>query len=239
MKNRIGKILNFAILSMFFVAACTSPSDADESNENLVNEETEIIEETEDRQLVNETASTPTPKPIEEEEEMQNKKVLVVVSRDRYQSLELIPVLTELTCGGYEAVISSDEIGTAIGTTENKEVTIAFKDINTADYIGIVLIGGSNSLWYNGELHAVINAMNDEEKLVAAICYGSVTLATGKVIGEGDTACWYNSSESDPVMQEHGVLDTAMDVTINDNIITGDGPNAAEEFAKAVVDYLN
>lgn len=238
MKHRLAKILNFVILSMFFVAACTAPSDTDVPAENMNEEETVIIEETQEDSKPEEDKATPTPAPEEEEEEMQSNKVLVVVARDRYQSLEFNPVADELKAAGYEAVIASDELGTAMGTTENTEVDIAFTDINTADYIAIVLIGGSNSLWYNEELHALLNPMNDEGKLVAAICYGSVTLATGEVLGEGDSACWYNSGESDPVMDEHGVSDTGMDVTISGNIITGDGPNAAEEFAKAVVDYL-
>lgn len=241
MKNRLTKILNFVILSMFFAAACTAPENTEKTAENVNPEETVIMEETTEKDEAEAEAATPasTPEAQEEEEKMQSKKVLVVVARDRYQSLELNPVLTELTCNGYEAVIASDEIGTAKGTTEDMEVAIAFRDINTTDYIGIVLIGGSNSLWYNEELHALLNPMNEAGKLVAAICYGSVTLATGEVLGEGDSACWYNSGESDPVMAEYGIEDTGMDVTVNGNIITGDGPNAAEEFAKAVVDFLN
>lgn len=237
MKNRLVKILNFVILSMFFVAACAAPTGAetsadDETSIQEINQdETEITEE---NNKDDEAEATQ-----EEEMEMQNTKVLVVVARDRYQSYELNPVLLELTCNGYEAVIASDEVGTAYGSTETMEVGIAFRDVVTSDYIGIILIGGSNSLWYNEELHALINPMNDAVKLVAAICYGSVTLATGEVLGEGDSACWFNSNESDPVMAEYGVADTGMDVTISGNIITGDGPDSAEEFAKAVVDFLN
>jgi protease I len=242
MKNRLTRVLNFVILSIFFAAACTPSGDIEKPAENIAAEETVITEETAE----NAQTDTPEDESLEdsteetaEVEEMQNKKVLVVVARDRYQSLELNPVLTELTRNGYEAIIVSDETGTAAGTTETTEVIAAFRNISTDDYIGIILIGGSNSLWYNEELHTVLNKMNNEGKLVAAICYGSVTLATGEVIGQGDEACWYNSGESDPVMAEHGVVDTSLDVTVTGNIITGDGPNAAAEFAKAIVDYLN
>jgi len=223
---------------MFFVAACAAPSEADKANENLASEET-VVEETEESQMTEETTPTSTPQPEEEEEEMQSNKVLVVVARDSYASLEFNPVMDALTVAGYVPIVSSDELGEANGGDETVQVEIAFADIQPDDYCAIVLIGGSTSLWDNDELHGILKEMQQKEKLISAICFGSVILAKAQVIGEGDIACWYNASPSDAEMDAAGVVDSNQDVTVEGNIITGDGPPSAEEFATAVVDFLN
>lgn len=84
-------------------------------------------------------------------------------------------------------------------------------------------------------LHAVLQKTNQSKKLVAAICFGSVTLAKAGVIGDGDIAYWYNAPSSDAQMDAKGVVDSNQNVTIADHIITGDGPSAADEFAEAIV----
>ena len=230
--KKISKMINFVILSAFFIAGCVNPEE-EQINDQVSPEETVAIE----TQEATETVTQETHK--DEQSMTESKKIAVVVARDRYQSLEFNPVVDALKVAGYEVVIVSDALGTAKGTTENTEVEVDFANLYAKDYMGIVIIGGSNSLWENGELHAVLMEMDMDDKLVAAICYGSVVLAEAGVIGEGDVACWYNSSESDPVMQKYGVEDSGADVTIAENIITGDGPNAAEEFAEVIVEFLN
>ena len=221
------KILNFCIVAVFFIAACAQPEAAPDETESQ-----ETIEV--------ETPIKATPESTETEEvEMEKDKVAVVIARDRYQSLEFNPVVSQLKAAGYEVVILSDEIGMAEGTQERTEIEMTFRDANPSDFASIVLIGGSKSLWQNTELHALLNAMQSDGKLVSAICYGTVTLAYAGVLKEGDKACWYNSSESDPVMKRFGIFDTEADVTLTDKMITGDGPDAANEFAANVVDYLN
>jgi len=234
MNNRLRKILNFCIISMFFIAACASPEDSmpveDESLETVQEKETEY---TDNSTINNDEDST---KEVVMEK---SNKVAVVLSRDRYQSLEYNPVAEALQKAGYEIIIASDAVGEAKGTSENTSVDIAFSDVNTEELLSIVLIGGSNSLWNNSELHQLLNEMQEADKVIAAICYGSVTLAKAGVIGDGDIACWYNSAESDPEMEKEGVTDSRQDVTVSGKIITGDGPSAAEEFAEKLVDMLS
>ena len=222
MKKIICLILGLSFLLVGCPSANDNAADYNEPDEQVQNtQEVTTKENTEDNKM------------------SENNTIAVVIARDRYQSLEYNPVVDALNGANYKIIVASDALGTATGTQENTKVDIAFSDINPSELTGIVLIGGSKSLWDNEELHAILNEMNNEKKLVAAICYGSVTLAKAHVIGDGDTACWYNSEESDPVMQSEGVIDSNKDVTINENIITGDGPDSAEEFAAEVVNLLN
>jgi len=164
--------------------------------------------------------------------------VAVVVARDSYASSELNPVLDALEVAGYITIIMSDEIGQANGGEEEVSVQHVFKDLNAEDLRGIVLIGGSDSLWENAELHSLLIDCRNNGRVTAAICLASVTLAKAGVIGEGDTACWFNCDVADPEMQAAGVKDSGQPVTDDGLIVTGDGPESAEEFAKAVVEAL-
>ena len=222
------KILNFCIIAVFFITACTQPEAESETAPTNTPHADEI----------NTEAPTTVPEKETEEAKMEKGKVAVVIARDRYQSLEYNPVVYHLTEAGYEIVVVSDELGTAMGTQENTEIQMAFTDVDTSEFKAIVLIGGSKSLWENEELHSLLIEMQAEGKLVSAICYGTVTLAYAGVIKDGDKVCWYNSTESDPVMESFGIFDTHADVTYGDRMITADGPSSAEEFAKAVAAYL-
>ncbi len=238
MGNRLGKILNFCIISMFFVAACAAPQHISETTEPA-----DDIVQTETAEQTSDITQTETPEEVQQvnEEQTMNKlnKVAVVIARDRYQSLEFNPIAEALTNAGYEIIIASDALGAAAGTQETTEVEVTFENINTDELLSIVLIGGSNSLWDNAELHAVLQKMQSEKKIIGAICYGSVTLANAGVIKEGELACWFNSSESDPVMQSAGVVDSTQDVTITGRVITGDGPSSAKQFAEEYVNLLD
>lgn len=164
--------------------------------------------------------------------------VAVVVARDSYASSELNPVLDALEVAGYIPIIMSDELGQANGGEEEVSVQHVFKDLSAEDLRGVVLIGGSDSLWVNAELHSLLIDCRDNGRVTAAICLASVTLAKAGVIGEGDTACWFNCDVADPEMQAAGVKDSGQPVTDDGLIVTGDGPESAEEFAKTVVEAL-
>ena len=70
MGNRLGKIVNFCIISMFFVAACASPEQTSETTEQ--GNENIQIEETEQAQL-NQEAETTEQAQISQEVEVMEK----------------------------------------------------------------------------------------------------------------------------------------------------------------------
>ncbi len=204
-------ILILLVITVFF-AACTAPETEYVADGVQPVQTTEEMKETEP-----EPTEAPTPEPTPEPTptpEPLSKQIAVVIARDGYASAEFNPVMDALVNAGYEPIVVSDALGTANGFGEIAEVEMTFADINTADLGGIVLIGGSTMLWDNAELHAILNEMNTDGKLVAAICYASVIHAEGGIIGEGDTACWFNSPESDPKMEAKGVVDSAQNVTV-------------------------
>ena len=229
------KIIILLLIITLLFTACDKPAkitNVDEPKQEIKQEE--------------KAEATPTPKPTEEptpaptpEPQPLPMKVAVVLCRDGYADMEFHPVMDALVAAGYEAVIVSDEIGVANGFNETMDVEATFNDFVGSDLRGIVLIGGSDSLWENTDLHRLLNEVHALDRVTAGICLNSVTLAKAGIIKEGGSACWANhDTMTDPVMADLGIDDSGKLVTVDGNVITGSGPPASEEFAQEIVNAL-
>ncbi len=80
-------------------------------------------------------------------------------------------------------------------------------------------------------------AMEDEDKWLAAICAAPTLLARAGIIGKGDHAVCYPGMES--IMTDAGVT-ACMDksAVIDGKLVTGKGPGAAFDFGLALVSVL-
>lgn len=111
-----------------------------------------------------------------------------------------------------------------------------FEDADYADCEMIVLPGGlpgaTNLLEHEG-LKAQIRAFASEGKRLAAICAAPMILGAHRVI-DGKRATIY------PGMESHlsGAVPSGETVTVDGNIITGQGPALAMEFALQLVEEV-
>ncbi len=217
------------VVAMMF-AACTTQEKETDAKEMTEEKAESVFEER--------TAEKPTEETIEEVAS-HPKTVAIVVALDGYAPGELHPVIDAVISAGYDFAVISNETGEADGTTEASTVSQTFADFAPEDLLGIVVIGGSESLWDNEQLHALISGVHELDRVTAGICLNSVTLAKAGVIGEGNSACWFNCDSADAEMEALGVTDSGQPVTVNGNIITGNGPDAAEEFAAEVVKAID
>ena len=195
------RIIIIFVAALLFFAACT-PAEKEAVENELTNKDEQSEVKSEEKATDTPTEAptdTPTPEPMP-------LQVAIVVALDGYAAPEFHPVMDAIINAGYEPIVVSSELGTADGRVETMEVNHAIGELNASDLRGIVLIGGSDSLWENAELHALLAACRDNGRLTAAICLASVTLAKAGVIGEGDTACWFNCDIADPEMEAAGVL---------------------------------
>ena len=236
------KIIILLIATLMIFAACTpAEKETADAGTQKPEEQTQIKEETKKTQEPTEkpsedgamVATTPTPAPL-------SMKVAIALPMDRFAEAEFNPVIDAVINAGYMPVILGEQLGIArIEEDNGVEVRDLFSDHSSEDLRGIIVIGGSDSLWENEELSALLLDMHENGRLTAAICLSSVTLAKAGIIGEGDTASWFNCDASDAEMQAAGVADSGQAVTADGLIITGDGPSAAEQFAKKVVEALD
>ena len=230
------KTIVLLIAAVLVFASCTA---APKANSDTTVQKT-------DETLAQEKTAEPTDKPTEKPtEEMEQETgtvpnlVAIVIAMDRYATTELDPVIAAVITAGYDFVLVSSETGQAQGTEDLTEVRNTFSEYSPEDLLGIIVIGGSESLWENEELQGLIGGMHELDRVTAGICLNAVMLAKAGVIGEGDSACWFNCDSADAEMEALGVADSGQPVTVNGNIITGNGPDAAEEFAAEVVKALD
>lgn len=116
----------------------------------------------------------------------------------------------------------------------------ADKNINQLENIGnygaVVIPGGmpgASNLRDNDKVISIIKEINNQKKLIAAICAGPIVLEKAGVI-KGREVTSYPGFEGD--------LPNAIykneDVVIDGNIITARGPAKAEDFTIEIVRYL-
>ena len=205
-------IFVFLAILLLLMAACTAEPD------NIENEE-------------GDTAA---------DQEIGLQKVIIVVAMENYQPKELWPVYDTLQSEGFDITVAGSQEGTAKSGADSIDIDSAFSEISAEDYSGIIVIGGPGvkKLWDNSELHALISNIFGNGGVAAAICLAPLTLANAGVLKDGSSACWYNDSDIDSSMSELGVSDSGQDVTVNERVVTGNGPGAAQEFADKVVEEL-
>ena len=134
-----------------------------------------------------------------------------------------------------------------VSITENQQVKGAHDIIVTADkrmselgnsnqYDGVVLPGGmpgAANLRDNDKVIDIVQELNEDKKLVAAICAAPIILQKAGIIS-GREITSYPGFED----QLEGCKYSESSVVRDDNIITSRGASIAGDFAMAIVEYL-
>ena len=164
------------------------------------------------------------------------KKVLVLLA-DGFEEVEAISVVDVLRRANVDCKLCSIEDEYVRGT---HNITIKsdcnIKDIDINDYDGVVLPGGlpgAENLKVDS-VKNLINKMNENKKIIAAICAAPETLEYFNIL-EGRRCTSYpgfiqNKEKVNYVENEAVVID--------DNIITSRGPATALVFALAILQKL-
>lgn len=108
----------------------------------------------------------------------------------------------------------------------------------TTDYDAIIFVGGAGARAYFNDKKAqqLAKGFNSQGKIVAAICIAPSILANAGIL-EGKRATSFPSEQDN--IKSKGAVYTDEDVTVDGNIVTANGPRAAEEFGKKIVEMLN
>ena len=170
------------------------------------------------------------------------KKILMVIAFKNFRDEELNIPKDAFIKAGAEVTIASTSLGIAIGkfgATSNVDILI--KDVKFADYDAIVVVGGFGSkeyLWENKELHLLLRKMQEEGKLVSAICASPVVLAKAGVLA-GKDATVFEADEYIDEFKKANVNYIKKDVIVDGKVITGDGPESSLKFAEEVIKLLS
>jgi protease I len=168
-----------------------------------------------------------------------DKKVLMVVAPHEFRDEEYKEPRAALEAAGYEVVVASLRTGKcegALGATV--EATIAADDVVPTDYAGVVFVGGPGMVAHLNDprLIACAQGFDEAELVVSAICVAPAILANAGLL-DGVEATVFESEEG--TLTSGGATPAAGPVVVSGRIITANGPSAAGEFGKRVVETLD
>lgn len=155
-----------------------------------------------------------------------------------FEEVEALTVVDVLRRGGCEirtvSVMNEKAVKGAHGITVEADILFAEADHDSCDML--ILPGGlpgAQHLQDHAGLEAQIRAFAKDGKKIAAICAAPMVLGKHGVI-KGRKATIYPGMEN----RLTGAQATGDSVTVDGNIITGQGPAKAMEFALTVLEAL-
>jgi len=144
---------------------------------------------------------------------------------------------------GLEVKVISDKLRTAQGTDGSEvPVDIKLSEINVSDFDAIVFIGGQGALTHldNEDSYKVVKQTIAQNKILAAICISPAILAKAGVLKGKKATVWTSplNKQAQKVLEQNNAIFQDEPAVQDGNIITANGPSAAEEFAKKIVKAL-
>ena len=175
------------------------------------------------------------------------KKILFVLMPLDFQDVEFVEPYTTLKNDGHHVEVAGFNANPAVGTFGYvQKPDYVLGDMTPQDfdtYDALVIPGGKGSteyLWNNEELQDVVCYFHEQNKLVATICYACIVPAQAEILTNRQ-ATVYPTDEAKAIFKEHQVIFSENECIIlpDEKIITCQGPQFAQKFAQAILNFLN
>ena len=171
----------------------------------------------------------------------EGKRVLFVISPRKFRDEELLQPKQIFYAAGAETRVASTVHEKCTGMMGAKVTPdLLIRDASVADYDALVLVGGAGApehLWDDQDLQSLVREFNGRGKVVASICLSGVVLARAGVLS-GKEATVFKTIDSLKEYEAAGVLYKQRNIVTSGNIVTADGPAAAREFGRTIVQML-
>ncbi len=172
-----------------------------------------------------------------------SKKILMVIAFKDFRDEEYFVPKRILEEHGFLIETTSNKKGIALGASGGEvEIEKAINEINVDEFEGVIFVGGSGMAKEldNLDFQKLAKDFFDRNKLVSAICIAPGVLAKAKILENKKATIWSSSLDKSPIkiLEENGAIYQNENVVRDQNIITANGPQPAEEFAKAIINYF-
>lgn len=119
---------------------------------------------------------------------------------------------------------------------------LTLSEVNLVDYDGVFAIGGPGALEYldneeTARIYKEAQAMGDYP--YGAICISPRILAKAGVLTGKRATGWDNDDKLQDIFDRYGVIRVKEPVVTDGIVITADGPAAAHDFGKKIVEVVN
>ncbi len=172
-----------------------------------------------------------------------NKKVVMVVASENFRDEEYFEPKAILEERGVIVKTASNKVGVARGVG-GREVTVDLlvTDVNPADFDAVIFIGGPGSLEHldNDNSYQLVQSTLGQKKILAAICVSPVIVAKASVLKDKEATVWSSPEDRSAVqiLEENGAKYVDKPVVVDGQIITANGPAAAQEFGQKIAELL-
>lgn len=170
--------------------------------------------------------------------DLANKTILMVLAPTDFRDEEYQEPRRVFEEAGAVVKVASKGVTEAKGSYGlNTSVSLDIYDASTNDYDAIVFIGGQGAAIYfnDNKVLDLAESFYEQGKVIGAICIAPSILANARILG-GKKATAFGSEEQN--LTEKGAIYTGEKVTVDGKVVTANGPAAAEEFGKAIVETL-
>ncbi len=166
------------------------------------------------------------------------KKVLMVIASREFRDEEYQKPRKILESEGVAVTVACSSMNESTGMLGLKvRPDILLKDAKPEQYDAVIFVGGmgATEYWDDPVAHALAKSVYGAGKPTAAICLAPMTLANAGLLQGKKATIW---KDAVPDFKTKGVVYTGSPVEQDGRLITGSGPEAAESFARALVEAL-
>lgn len=171
--------------------------------------------------------------------ELTGKRIVIYVD-NVYQEMELWYPLYRLIEAGAEVVVAAAKAGVTYTSKLGYPATsqVSYDELDPTSFHGVIIPGGfaPDHMRRSPKANQFVKDMNDQGKLVAAICHGPWVLcsAGGMLRGRNVTSFF---AIKDDVVNAGGNWEDS-EVVIDKNLVTSRKPDDLPAFCRACIDVL-
>jgi len=165
-------------------------------------------------------------------------KILMIIAPKDFRDEELLIPKKAFEEKGFKVELASKTDKEAIGMFGTKvKPHLSLRKVRVDEYKAVVFVGGSGTPVYFDDQEAlrIAKEAQAKNKVLGAICLAPSILAKADLL-KGKRATVWPSEEK--TLKEKGAIYTGKAVEVDGLIVTANGPQAAHEFAKALLELL-
>lgn len=168
----------------------------------------------------------------------QEGKILMIIAPEGFRDEELQVPKALFEAKGWEVDVASKTTCEARGMLGLKvKPDLSLEAVDLSRYSAVVFVGGVGAQLYFSDpqaLHIAREAYK-KGKILGAICLAPGILARAGVLRGKKATVWPSEAET---LRKTGATYTGKAVEVDGSIVTARGPEAAREFAEAILEIL-
>jgi len=168
------------------------------------------------------------------------KNIAMIIAFQDFRDEEYLIPKSIFVSQGFKVKTFSSEAGEALGTYGGVvEIDDVINNLEVKTFDAVLFIGGSGAMKYedNKEAHRILKESLKADKVIGAICIAPVILARAGILKGKKATVWSSNMDKTgiKILEEEGSLYTGEDVTVDDKIVTANGPKVARDFGEAII----